>query len=184
MRFLSHGKLLVGLIFILALVLAACGGGAAVEPTPTEAEAEEHMDEHMDDEHMDDEHMDDEHMDDDHGMEHMHADLPAEYEGLTNPLAGDEAAVAAGAELYSINCATCHGDEGEGDGPAAAGLDPMPASLADVDMMSTMEDAYIFWRITEGGAMEPFNSAMPAWGEAFSEDEIWQLVTFVRTLGQ
>ncbi len=179
----SHAKLFIALFFILALVLAACGGGAPVEPTPTEAEAE-HMDEHMDDEHMDDEHMEDEHMEDDHGMEHMHAELPAEYEGLTNPLAGDEAAVAAGAELFSINCATCHGDEGLGDGPAAAGLDPKPASLADVEMMSTMEDSYLFWRITEGGAMEPFNSAMPAWGEAFSDDEIWQLVSFVRTLGQ
>ena len=139
--------------------------------------------EHMDDE---EEHMDDDHAEGDHaeGEQHMHMEVPEEYEGMTNPLAGDPEAVAAGAELFATNCATCHGETGNGDGPAAAALDPKPATLADPDMMAEMTDAYIFWRITEGGVDEPFNSAMPAWGSTFTTDQIWQLVSFLRTLAE
>ena len=36
----------------------------------------------------------------------------------------------AGATVYSANCATCHGLKGQGDGVAAAGLDPKPANFA------------------------------------------------------
>jgi mono/diheme cytochrome c family protein len=51
-------------------------------------------------------------------------------------------------------------------------------------MMADMSDAYIFWRITEGGVEAPFNSAMPAWGDAYSTDQIWQLVSFLRTFAE
>ena len=39
--------------------------------------------------------------------------------------------LARGAEVYQANCAGCHGTLGSGDGPAAAGLEPKPANLAD-----------------------------------------------------
>jgi mono/diheme cytochrome c family protein len=55
--------------------------------------------------------------------------------------------------------------------------------LADQDMMMSMSDGYIFWRVSEGGAMEPFNSAMPAWKSVYNEEQIWKLIAFVRTLG-
>lgn len=35
-------------------------------------------------------------------------------------------------ELYLANCAACHGAEGRGDGPLAAGLDPRPADLTQI----------------------------------------------------
>jgi hypothetical protein len=59
-----------------------------------------------------------------------------------------------------------------------------PATLADAEMMADVTDGYLVWRITEGGIGEPFNSAMPAWGETFNEEQIWQLVSFVRSLSQ
>lgn len=34
-----------------------------------------------------------------------------------------------GAALFAANCATCHGPQGKGDGPAGAALDPRPADL-------------------------------------------------------
>jgi hypothetical protein len=158
------------------LLIAACAG-AASEPQASDGEgsAEVSQDSADDDEHMDDA---DEHMED------FHAALPHEYEGLENPFVNDTAAIAAGAEIFATTCAACHGDSGQGDGPAAAALDPMPASLADGAMMGELSDAYVFWRITEGGINEPFNSAMPPWGEVFTETQRWQLVSFVRTLAQ
>ncbi len=118
------------------------------------------------------------------GSEHEHVAIPEGFEGMTNPFAGDASAAAAGAETYSTYCASCHGPEGKGDGPAAAALDPAPPDFSDAQVMSTMDDAYIFWRISEGGAMEPFNSSMPAWGDSLSDEQIWQLVSYLRELSQ
>jgi len=193
------------LLVVVAFLLAACRGSSAspAAEATRQAASDEHMDvdEHMDaettmdgDEHIDeDEHMDaDEHADagepmDSDGMmdmEHEHVEPPTEYEGLMNPYRGDPDAIAEGAALFAAACATCHGEAGMGDGPAAAGLDPQPATLADHEMMETMSDGYLFWRVNEGGAMEPFNSAMPSWKAVYSEDQLWKILAFVRTLAE
>jgi mono/diheme cytochrome c family protein len=49
-------------------------------------------------------------------------------------------------------------------------------------MLSSLSDGYLFWRISKGGAIEPFNSAMPAWESSLTEDQRWQVVTYIRTL--
>jgi mono/diheme cytochrome c family protein len=121
---------------------------------------------------------------DDHAESDEHIDAPSEYANLTNPFARDHKAADAGAVIYEINCATCHGPEGKGDGPAAAGLDPQPASLADAHMMEEMSDGALFWRVSEGGMMDPFNSLMPAWKDTLSEDEIWQVITYIREFAE
>jgi mono/diheme cytochrome c family protein len=105
---------------------------------------------------------------------------PAEYAGKTNPSAGDAAAATAGQATYTANCASCHGDTGKGDGPAGSSLDPHPGNL--VTAAAATGDDYLFWRISEGGQMAPFNSAMPAWKGVLSEEQIWQVVTYIKTL--
>ena len=50
--------------------------------------------------------------------------------------AGDEAPsgdTALGAQVFEANCATCHGPNGQGDGPAGAGLQPPPATFTDAE---------------------------------------------------
>jgi len=123
-------------------------------------------------------------MADDHAEAKERVDTPSEYANLTNPFAGDHETAEAGAEIYEANCATCHGPEGKGDGPASASLDPQPASLADAHLMDEMSDGALFWRISEGGMMEPFNSAMPAWKDLLSEDEIWQVIAYIREFAE
>jgi mono/diheme cytochrome c family protein len=121
-------------------------------------------------------------MDTEMDMDHGHVEAPDEFASLTNPFAGDAEAVAAGKVIFETSCATCHGPEGMGDGPAAEALDPKPASLADGAMMNDLSDGYLFWRVSKGGAMEPFNSAMPPWETGFTEEQRWQVISFVRTL--
>jgi mono/diheme cytochrome c family protein len=121
---------------------------------------------------------------DNHPESDDHVGAPSEFTNLTNPFAGDHEAAEAGAEIYEINCATCHGPEGKGDGLAAIGLDPQPASLADAHLMEEMNDGALFWRVSEGGMMEPFNSLMPAWKDTLSEDEIWQVITYIREFAE
>ncbi len=105
--------------------------------------------------------------------------LPGEYETYTNTVTADEASLNRGAALYSANCSQCHGANGMGGG-MAADLNPPAPEIALTSQMLT--DAYLFFRISEGGAAAPFNSAMPSWKSSLSETDRWDLVNYVRSL--
>jgi mono/diheme cytochrome c family protein len=115
------------------------------------------------------------------GMATRHsAPIPPKYAGLISPVASDDASLARGAEVFTTNCATCHGDGGMGDGLAGASLDPRPAPVARSSQM--MGDAYLFWRISEGGV--PFDTAMPVWKNTLDETQRWDVINYVRALGR
>ena len=109
-----------------------------------------------------------------------HMAVPEAYAGLSNPVVEDDAALAKGAEIYATFCASCHGEDGMGNGPAAMGLDPGPAPVAHTSQM--LSDGYLFWRITEGGAQ--FESAMVAYENILDETSRWQLIHYIRSLGR
>ncbi len=102
------------------------------------------------------------------------APVPAEWAGKTNPLGAD--AATAGAEVFKTNCETCHGPQGHGDGPAGAALDPQPKNLAD--LQTRAGDDYLFWRINTGKE----GTSMVPWQGILTEEQIWQVVAFIRTL--
>jgi mono/diheme cytochrome c family protein len=102
------------------------------------------------------------------------APVPAEFAGQTNPLGAD--AATAGAEIFKNNCVACHGEQGHGDGPAGASLNPQPKNLAE--LASAVGDDYLFWRISAG---KP-GTSMVAWKGILTDEQIWQLVSFIRTL--
>lgn len=105
---------------------------------------------------------------------------PEQFADLSNPFTGDPEMIAEGDVLFRANCSSCHGLTGEGDGTAAAGLEPKPENLAR--NQSALSDAYLFWRISEGGLIDPFNSLMPTWKGLMSDEKIWQVVSYLRTL--
>ena len=100
--------------------------------------------------------------------------IPAEFSGKTNPLGAD--AATAGAEIFKNNCVPCHGAQGHGDGPAGAALNPRPKNL--VALASTVGDDYLYWRINTGKE----GTSMVAWKGVLADEQIWQVVSFVRTL--
>ncbi len=102
------------------------------------------------------------------------APVPAEYAGLTNPLGPD--AADQGAELFRTNCEMCHGPQGHGDGPAGQSLEPRPRNLAQIQ--SQAGDDFLFWRIHDG---KP-GTSMVAWKGILTDEQIWQVVSFIRTL--
>ena len=114
------------------------------------------------------------------GASEQKSEVPAEYAGKTNPVAGDANALAAGKVIYDVTCSSCHGVSGKGDGPAGQALTP-PASDLTKAVASTSED-YLYYRVAEGGSMDPYNSSMPAHKSSLSEDEIWQVVTYITSL--
>ena len=115
------------------------------------------------------------------GMMQRHmASIPAEYARLTNPVMADADSLARGEAIYQAHCAVCHGEEGQGDGPAVANLDPPPAPVVHTGKM--LSDAYLFYRISGGGTFAPFNSAMPAFADTLSERERWDVINYIRSL--
>lgn len=115
-------------------------------------------------------------------MARHHAVIPADYAGLTNPIAPTTESLARGESIYTAQCAVCHGDGGMGDGPAGQALDPAPAPVAHTSQM--LGDDYLFWRISEGGSTTPFNSAMPSFKNVLSKQERWDVINYVRALGR
>ena len=102
------------------------------------------------------------------------ASVPTEFAGATNPF-GAEAA-AEGAEIFRANCELCHGPQGHGDGIAGQSLEPQPKNLAT--LQAAVGDDFLFWRIHEG---KP-GTAMVAWNGILTDEQIWQIVSFIRTL--
>ncbi len=106
--------------------------------------------------------------------------VPADFAGKTNPVANDAAAIEAGKVIYTDNCATCHGDSGKGDGPGGASLSPKPGNL--VSLLPAKQDDFVYWVISEGGAATGKSASMVAWNGTLSEEEIWQVIAYTRSL--
>jgi len=83
-----------------------------------------------------------------------------------------------GRALFAENCASCHGEHGTGDGPESKRLDLEPANFTDRAFMRAETPDDFFNVITLGRR----RSGMPAWGDALSLQERWDLVRFVWTL--
>ena len=103
--------------------------------------------------------------------EHIQPGMTKPFAGLklANPHDGDAAAVTTGAKLYmAYNCIDCHGADGSGAiGP----------SLADGRWHFGGAPSEVFESIYQGRP-----EGMPAWGSLISDDQIWLLVTYVRSL--
>jgi mono/diheme cytochrome c family protein len=85
----------------------------------------------------------------------------------------DAASLALGEALFVERCATCHGTDAKGDGPAAAALKVPPANLTEISKRAggTFPSARIVEVITYGGNIAAHGSGpMPVWGLVFSEE--------------
>ena len=89
---------------------------------------------------------------------------------LHNPYGTQFGAIEEGRFLYiRMNCAYCHAFDGTG------GMGP---DLTDNQWRYGSSDADVFETIYRGRAQ-----GMPAWGNVLTEDQIWKLVSYVRSLG-
>jgi mono/diheme cytochrome c family protein len=96
------------------------------------------------------------------------AKAPAKAAVRLNPLATDPEAVAAGAKLFGLHCAECHGEQAEGSRKA-------PSLRAPEVRLAT--PGTIFWLLTNGVVRR----GMPVWSK-LPEPQRWQLVSYIKSL--
>jgi mono/diheme cytochrome c family protein len=102
----------------------------------------------------------------------------AKYKGKKNPFPDDAATQAAGKAVFVKNCATCHGDNGKGDGPAGMALDPKPRDFTTGEFKNGGEDWQVMRTIMGGSP----NTGMAPWDGRMSEDDGWKVERYVKSL--
>lgn len=100
------------------------------------------------------------------------------------PVAGGYGVAARGRGDYATYCAPCHGSRGGGDGPLARMLVPRPARHSDAAFMNALSDEYLFRLLKEGGPALGKSPLMGVWGRILAEQQIRDLVAFLRTLAE
>lgn len=85
-------------------------------------------------------------------------------------------------QKYAQFCANCHGAQGNGDGPAGLAMNPKPRVLTDPEWQAKVDDARIANVLKNGGAAVGLSSMMAPWGSVLSDDEITEMVAFIRSL--
>jgi len=81
-------------------------------------------------------------------------------------------------QLYEQTCATCHGTNGQGDGPTSRVLQPKPANLTVV--LKGKDEAYLTKIIRGGGASVGKSPLMPSYQDLLSDEQIRSLIQYVR----
>jgi mono/diheme cytochrome c family protein len=88
-------------------------------------------------------------------------------------------------ESYRLNCAPCHGARGEGLDPDSERYATFKSPPADftAPMFNSMEPSADWFLVTKyGGARIGLSTQMPAYGEAFTDEQIESLVAHLKTL--
>jgi mono/diheme cytochrome c family protein len=97
--------------------------------------------------------------------------------GIPPPLTEMQAGITEGDKLFGTECSECHGDNGRRPTDAGRWMYPRAADLGSVEVQN-YSDRELFWIVKNGVRL----SGMPAFGRVESDEHIWNLVHFVRTL--
>ncbi|HET6767677.1 MAG TPA: cytochrome c [Chitinophagaceae bacterium] len=101
--------------------------------------------------------------------------VPDKYVKMPNPVKADAKSIAAGKALYQVNCESCHGKKGIGNGTKAPDLKTPPGNFTK-GVFQSQTDGAIFYKLTEG------RKEMPKAKKDLPNDiDRWNLVNYVRT---
>ena len=102
-----------------------------------------------------------------------------DVDAIKNPVTTSTDSINRGQSLYMEKCAVCHGEKGDGNGPAAESFEIPPWSFTD-GTPDDYSDGYLFQKIKNGGVWYE----MPPFGFILKEIEVWDLVNYLRSLGK
>jgi mono/diheme cytochrome c family protein len=100
--------------------------------------------------------------------------VPAEYKTMKNPVTKGDVSNKAGMALYLKNCASCHGKAGLGDGVKARMLKDFPGDFS-IAGYQNQTDGDQFYKTKFG------KGEMPKYEVKLIDDDIWNIVNYMRT---
>lgn len=102
---------------------------------------------------------------------------------LAIPSIANAADATKGKTLFTTRCGSCHGNEGKGDGPAAAALpaESKPRNLADGAFKIATDDTKMKDLLKKGGAALGLSPLMPP-AAGLSDEDLDNIIAFVHSL--
>ncbi|MDH5571226.1 MAG: c-type cytochrome [Gammaproteobacteria bacterium] len=114
--------------------------------------------------------------------EHQIPTAPDDYLSKTNPVSVDDAdAIKEAGKLYKGKCKKCHGSKGDGHGPGAEDMNPMPTAFNVAGFLKGRKDGQLFWIIEKGSKGTEMGAFGPGSEANLSEDDIWKVVAYMRS---
>ena len=103
--------------------------------------------------------------------------VPAKYQKMKNPTEASKDNIALGKTLYAKHCKSCHGKEGFGDGPKSGELEGDLGDFSSAEFQSQTDGA-LFFKSYFG------KDDMPNYEKKMSEEDMWILIHYLRTLAE
>ena len=107
-----------------------------------------------------------------------YAAIPAEAAKQPNPVKSSPESLTRAKKWWGLDCAMCHGNNGDGKGDLATDMKLKIADFTDPSTLKDHTDGEIFYIIKNG------HQDMPAEGPRIKVEENWDLVNYVRSLSK
>ena len=99
---------------------------------------------------------------------------PKEAAQKQNPISLNQVSISGGKEIYSKNCANCHGDKATGLSSESTRLQKDTPNL--IQGLKNHTDGDFLWKI-QNGKVE-----MPSFIKDLSENDIWNIINYIKSL--
>lgn len=107
-----------------------------------------------------------------------YAAIPVEAARAANPVKSSPESLARAKRWWSLDCAMCHGKDGDGKGETAKDMKLTIADFTDPATLKDRTDGEIFYIIKNG------HQDMPPEGPRVKPEENWDLVNYVRAFAK
>jgi len=104
--------------------------------------------------------------------------MPADAATLTNPVTPTPESQAHAKMMYGIDCAMCHGANGNGKGDLVADMQLTMKDFTDPSALKGMSDGQLFYIIKN------VKGKMPSEGDRAKDADIWNMVILVRSFAK
>jgi mono/diheme cytochrome c family protein len=103
--------------------------------------------------------------------------VPPEEAQKVNPVKPTPESLAKGKKTYGIDCAMCHGKDGDGKGDMAEDMKNV-TDFTNPDSLKNRTDGELFYIIRKG------KGEMPPEGDRAKDEDVWNMVNYIRSLAK
>ena len=105
--------------------------------------------------------------------------VPTSFHRSTSHFDADQ--IARGLSLYGTHCASCHGVDGRGEGPAAAALPVWPPTLS-AGLLWKRAEGELLWHVLHGMTDRAGHTTMPGFAATLNENDVWSVIDGMKAL--